>query len=128
MGSETIPKVKRWQWDPVDMERVMGAVEAGETVSAASKQFHVPRKTLDDRVKGRIQHGTNPGPPTALTAEEERALVSYLLYMEGRGFPLTTNMACAFAWAVSLRSGSQARFNKESGLGKHWWKRFRAPG
>ena len=44
--------------------------------------------------------------------------------MAERGFPLTTNMARAFAWAVSL--SSQAHFNEESRPGKHWWQKFRA--
>ena len=81
----------------------------------------MPRKTLDDRVKGRVIHGSNPGPPTTPTSEEEGALVSYLLYMAEWGFPLTTSMARAFAWAVSIRSGTQARFNEESVPVKHWW-------
>ena len=42
-------------------------------------EFNVPRKTLDDRVKGQVVQGSNPGPPTALTSDEEGALVSYLL-------------------------------------------------
>ena len=46
----------------------MQAVQEGETVSGAVKQFHVPRKTLDDRVKGRMHHGMNPGPCTALAS------------------------------------------------------------
>ena len=80
----------------------------------------------DDRVRGCVRHGMNPGPCTALTVEEESALTSYLLYMAERGFLLTTNMARAFAWAVLLRSGTQGHFNEESGPGKHWWQNFRA--
>ena len=55
----------------------MEAVEKGTTVSEAYRQFNVRRKTLDDRVKGRVERGSNPGPNTALTAEEEKALVAY---------------------------------------------------
>ncbi len=36
-------------------------------VYAAAKQHDLPRKTLEDRLKGSVQHGTNPGPCTALT-------------------------------------------------------------
>ena len=118
-------RVKRRQWKAQDMERAMEAAKSGKTVSTAAKLHSVPRKTLDDRVKGRVEHGTNPGPPTALTATEEGALISYLLYMADRGFPLTTTMAQAFAWAIAIRSGTQARLNAESGPGKHWWLNFR---
>lgn len=104
----------------------MTAVKQGMSVSNASRQHSVPRKTLDDRIKGRVTHGSNPGPSTVLTAREEEALASYLLYMAERGFPLTSSMARAFAWAVSLRSGTSDRFNEETGPGKHWWSNFRA--
>ena len=119
-------KTKRRQWDPSDMEAAMEAVQGGKSVSAAAEEHSVPRKTLDDRVKGHVVHGSNPGPSTVLTSREEDALASYLIYMAERGFPLTSNMARAFAWAVSLRSGASDRFNNEVGPGKHWWKNFRA--
>ena len=63
----------------------------GRTVSAAAKQFRVPRKTLDDRVKSRVEYGSRPGPSTALMAEEESALAAYLLYMAEHVFPLSSN-------------------------------------
>ena len=72
-----------------------------------------------------MQHGAKPGPSTALTAEEEGALASYVLYIAERGFPLTINMVQACAWAVSLRANTQARFNNETGPGKYWWRGFR---
>ena len=50
--------------------------------------FLVPRKTLDDRIKDRVTHGSKPGVSTALTSIEEESLVSYLIYMANRGFPL----------------------------------------
>ena len=31
------------------------------SISAASNLFSVPRKTLDDRIKGHIRHGSKPG-------------------------------------------------------------------
>ena len=108
------------------MEAAMQSVEKGATVSAAARQFDVPRKTLDVRVKGRVQHRNNLGPSTALTFEEEKALASNLLYMAERGFPLTVNMAQAFVWEISFRSGCHGQFNKKVGPGKHWWHGFRA--
>ena len=100
--------------------------EEGMTVSGASKQFSVPRKTLDDHVKGRVKHGCKPGPCTTLMAEEESALTAYLLYVAEHVFPLTSSMAMGFAWAVSIRSGTQDRFNADIGPGKHWWRSFRS--
>ena len=120
MSNKPPEKVCRRQWDGKDMEAAMRAVqEEGITVSGAANQFKVPRKTLDDRIKGRVEHGCRPGPSTVLTAEEESALAAYLLYMSKHGFPLTSSMAMGFAWAVSVHSGTQGRFNLETGPGKH---------
>ena len=84
-----------------------------------SKAIRVPRKTLDDRIKGRVQHGLWPGSSTVLTAKEESALAVYLLYMAEHGFPLLSNIAMGFAWDISLCSGTQGRFNLKTGPGKH---------
>ena len=94
-------------------------------VSRAATAFSVPRKTLDDKVKGRVEHGTLPGRSMALTEEEEKALCRYLIYMAERGFPLARRMVVAFAWAVALCSGNGDRFNPELGPGEHWWINFR---
>ena len=127
MSDKPREKVRRRQWDGEEMEAAMRAVqEEGMTVNAAAKQFRVPKKTLDDRIKGRVEHGSRPGPSTALTAEEESALAAYLLYMAEHGFPLSSKIAMGFAWAVSLHSGTQERFNLETGPGRHWWRSFRS--
>ena len=74
MSEQAPSKVSRRQWDSKNMEAAIKAVqEEGMTVSGASKQFSVPRKILDDRIKGCVKHGCKPGSSTALTAEEESA-------------------------------------------------------
>ena len=85
------------------------------TICAAAKNFSVPRKTLDDRVKGHVVHGRRLGVSTVLTPEEETSLASYLIYMAERIFPLTRMMVKAFAWAIAKHSG---RFNVEYGPGE----------
>ena len=77
----------------------------------------MPRKTLDDRVKGKVMHGQNPGRGTVLTDDEEKALCSYLLYTAERSFPLTQSMVMAFAWAVVIRSVKGRLFNSDTGPG-----------
>ena len=42
----------------------MKAVEDGMNITMASSTFSVPHKTLDDHIKGKVVHGTNPGPST----------------------------------------------------------------
>ena len=110
---------KKWRklWKDEDM---VAALE-----SQAATTYTVPRKTLDDRVKGRVVHGTNPGRDTVLSPTEEKALCNYLFYMAERGFPLTRSMVMAFAWAIAIRSGNGSHFNPELGPGEHWWTGFR---
>ena len=86
---------------------------------------NVPRKTLDDRVKGRVKHGSKPGVSTALTFVQEKSLVNYLLYMVERGFPLTHTMVKAFALAITKCSGCAYHFNEELGPSDHWWQLFK---
>lgn len=90
MSGEKEPKVHCLQWDTKSMEAAMKAVMEGEKVASAAKLFKVPRKSLDNCVKGRVEHGKKPGPGIILTREEEEALAAYLLYMADQVFPLTT--------------------------------------
>lgn len=65
--------------------------------------WHSLKKTLDNRVKGRVCHGSYPGPNTVLSKEEEDGLVSYVLYIADTGFPLTKMMVLPFAWGIAMK-------------------------
>ena len=113
-------------WADNDMVSAMNAVKSSRfTITAAATQFSVPRKTLDNRIKGRVTHGSKPGVSTALTSIEEESLVSYVIYMANRGFPLTRTMVKAFAWSIAKRCGTCDRFNTEYGPGEKWWTLFK---
>ena len=103
----------------------MKAVSDGMSITTASRTLAVPRKTLDDRVKGRVIHGKSPGLSTALSQEEEKSLTEYLLYMSTCGFPLTRTMVKAYAWAIAKHSNTGTRFNPDLGPGDHWWRLFK---
>ena len=73
---------RRKTWADNDMVSAMDAVKSGHfTITAVATQFSVSRKTLYDRIKGRVTHGSKPGVSTALTSIEEDSLVSYLRIM-----------------------------------------------
>ena len=115
----------RLKWNNYDMA-VMEAVSSGKvTITAASREFNVPRKTLDDRVKGRVAHGKKPGISTVLTTQEEESLEKYCIYMAERGFPLTRTMVKAFGWAISKRSGRNNWFNPDCSPSDHRWQLFK---
>lgn len=62
------------------MVAAMTAADSNElTVTQAASLYSVPRKTLDNRVKKRVVHGTKPGRGTVLTLEEEKGLCNYLI-------------------------------------------------
>ena len=88
-------------------------------------EFNVPRKTLNDRVKGRVTNGKKPAVSTVLTTKEEESLVKYLIYMAERDFPLTRTVVKAFGWAISKCSGRDNRFNPDCGPSDHWWELFK---
>ena len=55
----------------------MKAVENKKmTISAAAAKFFVLRKTLDDRLKGHVEHEKKPGVDRVLTVEEEAGLAA----------------------------------------------------
>ena len=117
---------KRKIWKEEDMEKAFDAVKNKEaSVSKAAELYSVPRKTLDDMVKGRVLHGDKSGPGTVLTSSEEDSLCNYLVYMADRGFLLTRKMVMAYAWALAKKSGRADRFNQEFGPGDRWWSNFR---
>ena len=65
-------KPRRLQWRDEDMRKALEAVSSKElTVSAAARVYQVPRKTLDDRLKGHVVNGHKPGPKTILSSMEE---------------------------------------------------------
>ena len=107
------------------MTAAMKAVSDKEmTITQTAAKYSVLRKTLDDRIKKEVERGSRPGPSTVLTKEEEDGLVSYLVYMAQRGFPLTRTLTKAFAWAIPVRSGKADCFGKE-GPSENWWTGFR---
>ena len=53
---------QRKLWKDEDMVAALESVNKKEmTVAQAATTYNVPRKTFNDRVKGWVVHGTNPG-------------------------------------------------------------------
>jgi hypothetical protein len=100
------------------------AVKSGSmNIHSAAVRFGVPRMTLSDRVKGKVKMDAKWGNKTALTAEEENSLVSYIEYMAKRGFPLTIPLVSGFAWCIPKQRGKGDVFTK-CGPTKRWWQGF----
>ena len=75
------------KWSPEQMQKAITAVrENGVSISAAAKEHNVPRKTLSDKVNEK--HPLKPGRKTALSSEEELALVNYITNIADQAFIL----------------------------------------
>ena len=108
-----------------NMTDAYNAVIAGDmSCSQAARVFGVPRMTLNDRVKGKIDLTSKMGRPPALTIQEENSLIKYINYMLARGFPLTISQVCGFAWAIAKQEGKAEIFSP-SGPSKKWWRLFK---
>ncbi|KAF2881314.1 hypothetical protein ILUMI_24858 [Ignelater luminosus] len=58
-------------------------------IREASRRYGVPRRTLQDRLHGRVpEKPTRMGPETILSKEEEQELVDWMINMAKCGFPL----------------------------------------
>jgi len=93
-------------------------------VAQAARHYAVPRKSLENRVKGRVVRGTVLG-PCHLLDEEESALVEYIKYMAKGGFPMSRKIVCAYTISIAKQNGRAARLNLETGPSIHWWSDFR---
>ncbi|KAJ8353656.1 hypothetical protein SKAU_G00212230 [Synaphobranchus kaupii] len=114
--SVTNRQAKKWRDE--DMVSAMAACQGRMNVAASARQFNVPRKTLDDRVKGHIHQGSKQGPPKKLNQADEKVLVRYALYSARQGFPLTKAMLLSYALTVAKKRGTGVS------LGQKWWLGF----
>ena len=113
------------QWSQQDMNDAYNDVVGGYmNISKAARTYNVPRKTLSDRVHNNVSLDAQMGAPTALSTEEETSLVKYVEYMAGRGFPLTVDQLCSFAFAIAKSAGKSDVFS-ESGPSQMWWRGFK---
>jgi len=83
----------------------MQTVLQGTTVSTAASAINVPQKTTWRLCKWKVKRGSKPGRETVLTVEEDAALMSYLVYMAERGYPLAWTKCSGNANRFILKQG-----------------------
>lgn len=81
------------------MLAAMKAVQEGFTSAG------VPRTTLQDRILGKVKHGTKSGPQSYLTPEEERETVEFLLLVSKAGYSKTRADISQIAEGVAKDKG-----------------------
>ena len=63
--------------------------EDGTAILRAANEHGVPRTTLQDRILGKVVHGTKPGPKPYLEPIEESELTNFLVDTAKAGFGKT---------------------------------------
>lgn len=103
------------------MLAAMKLAENGEISANHAADIHgVPRSTLKDRLKGRVVHGTKPGPRPYLDSTEERELVDYLFDAAKTGHGKTRQQIKGIAENVAKKKG----ILKSESISNRLWKRF----
>ena len=77
------------KWTNESMLAAIKAVQNGSSVSMAAVCHNVPRMTPQDRLSGRVVHGTKPGPVPYLNKDEEANLAEFLEVVSDVGYGKT---------------------------------------
>ena len=82
-----LKRIKRKQWTNEQMEKALEKVKSGNTsVNQAAKDHGVPPTTLKNRVSGRVEHNTNPGPSRCLNETEGKEFADFLMQTTSVGY------------------------------------------
>lgn len=105
------------------MTAAMKAVKDGTTsINKAALLHGVPRTTLKDRLSGRVEHGTKPGPKRYLSSEEERDLADHLVGAAKVGYRKTRRQVLSIAEQVA----KEKQLLRKDRISDGWWRRFAA--
>ena len=89
------------------------------SISSAARDHGIPVTTLKDRLSGRVQHGTNPGPvPTWAVLKKQ--LVDYLSEANKVGYGKTRQQVKLIAEKVAIDKGVL----RSSRISDGRWRRF----
>lgn len=107
-------------WSDESMAAALKAVKEGESILRAAKTHGVPRSTLQDRVKGRVVHGTKPGPRPYLDSKEEGELCNFLVDVSEVGYGKTKKEVKLLVENVAREKGVLKKDKVTDG----WYRRF----
>lgn len=116
----------RGNWSEESLQNAIDAVKNGVAVMKASKNFGIPRKTLERRVKKNdCIKRSRLGPDSTFGEFNEKKLVIHIKKMQKHGFPLTIDdirrVAYHFAEQLKLKHKFNANIQK---AGYDWFHSF----
>ena len=114
------PYQKRMKWSAEAMVRAMKAVEDGSSIPLAAKSHNVPRMTLQDRMMGKVVHGTKPGESPYLNTEEEKELAEFIVENASVGYGKNRAQIMSMAEKVAR----DKKVLKKSKITHGWFDKF----
>ena len=103
--------MKRKQSTNKQMVAAIKAVEEGGAVRTAVRGHGFPYSTLKDRLRGRVQHGTKPGPRPYLSCTEEADLGDFLKKYANVGYGKRRKDVMHIAESVAREKGLLKKVN-----------------
>ena len=111
-------------WTKQDLENAVVAIrEEKMSMRKAAEAYGVPKSTLYDHVKGKVEVGSRPGPPTVLTSVEESMLVDWAIEMSRIGYGRTRQQICEMVKQILDKDKRPNPFT-DNRPGKDWWYAF----
>ena len=111
-------------WSAEDMQIAYDDVtQHGIPISVAARDNNVPRRSLGDRVHGKVKMDARMGAATKLPKALERDLITVIDYMASKAIPMTINQIMLQAWVLDKKCGGK-KFGV-NGPSYNWWIRFR---
>ncbi len=105
------------------MVLAMEAVKAGRYgVDEAAQMYGLPSTTLKDCLRGRVVHGTNPGPRPFLTRDEEKCLTDHIVCTAQLGYGKTRRQVLSMVKNVARDKSIMAQDRRR--LSGWWFRRF----
>ena len=105
------------------MIAAMEFVEDGNgSINQAATVHGVPKSTLNDRLSGRVQHGSKPGPEPYFSKEEEAEISTFLQKCSAMGYGKTRRDVLNIAEGYAIKKGLQL---KKEHISDGWWRRFK---
>lgn len=85
---KTMGKIRR-RWSDVQLLQALDEIRQGKSIQKAGLDNGIPRSTLASKLNGQRPIMKKPGPCSIMKADEEAALVQWILYCSRFGFPVT---------------------------------------
>ena len=99
------------------------AVRSGRSTSEVSRSFQIPKPTLIAIRKGRRSGTNKPGPSKILSTEEESVLLTWINFLNKRGFRVTKTLFLMSVGSLVKKLQRTTPF-KDGIPGKSWYNGF----